>query len=72
MSDCHLNPEKKGKVALNLLETISLSSGNESEGAKPINVVTRAQAQQQVAQPTIEEEKSERSSSNLWKARRQR
>ena len=39
---------------------------------KPVNVVTRAQAQQQVAHPTIEEEKIERSFSNSWKARRQR
>ena len=72
MSDCPLNPEKKGKVALNLLETIPSSSGNESKGSKPVNVVTRAQAQQQAAQPTIEEEKSKRSSPNSWKARRQR
>ena len=46
VSDCPLNPEKKGKVALNLLETILSSSGNESERAKPVNVVTRTQAQQ--------------------------
>ena len=45
VSNCLLNPEKKGKVALNLLETIPSSSGNESEGAKLVNVVTRAQAQ---------------------------
>ena len=44
--DCPLNPKKKGKVALNLLETILSSSGTESEGAKPINVVTRTQAQE--------------------------
>ena len=62
--DCPLNLEKKGKVALNLLETIPSSSGAESEGAKPVNVVTRDQAQQQVAQPTIEEEKSKRSFPN--------
>ena len=59
-----MNLEKKGKVALNLLETIPSSSGNDSEGAKPINIVTRAQA--------IEEEKSKRSSPDSWKARRQR
>ena len=47
VSNCPLNPKKKGKVALNLLETIPSSSGNKSEGAKPINVVMRAQAQQQ-------------------------
>ena len=72
VSDCPLNLEKTGKVTLNLLETIPSSSGNESEGAKPVNVVTRAQAQEQVAQPTIEEGKSERSSPNSWKVRRQR
>ena len=72
VSDCPLNPKKKGKVALSLLETILSSSGNKSEGAKPVNVVTKAQAQEQVAQPMIEEGKSERSSPNSWKARRQR
>ena len=70
MFDCPLNPEKKGKVALTLLETISSSSGNESKGAKLVNVMTRVQAQQ-VSQSTIEEEKSKRSSPNSWKARRQ-
>ena len=72
VSDCPLNPEKKGKVALNLLETIPSSSDTESEGAKPFNVAMRAQSQQQETHLTIEEEKSERSSPNSWKARRQR
>ena len=49
VSDCPLNLEKKGKVALNLLETIPSSSGNESKGAKPVNIVMRTQAQQQKA-----------------------
>ena len=57
---------------MNLLETIPSSSGIESEGAKLVNVVTKTRAQQQATQPTIEEEKFERSSPNSWKARRQR
>ena len=70
MSDCPLNLENKGKVALNLLETISLSSGTKSKGSKPINVITRAQ--QQATQSKTKEENSKRSSPNSWKARRQR
>ena len=47
--DCLLNPNKKGKATLNMLETIPLSSGNESKDVKSIKVVTRAQALKDVA-----------------------
>ena len=52
MSDCPLNPEKKGKVALNLLETIPLSSENESKDVKSVKVETRAQALKDATQQT--------------------
>ena len=42
VSDCSLNPDKKGKAPLNVLETIPLSSGNESKEVKSIKVVARA------------------------------
>ena len=44
VSDCPLNPDKKGKATLNVVEILPSSSGNKSEVA-PVNVVTRAQAQ---------------------------
>ena len=73
--DCDLNPDKKGKATLNLLETIPSASSNESDESKhkvtPVNVMTRAQAQKQAAQPT-EEGRTEKSSPDSWKARRQR
>ena len=72
VSDCSLNPDKKGKATLNLLETIPSSSGNKSKDVKPVNVVTRAQALKDAAQQTEREEKSEKSSRSTWKARRQR
>ena len=70
VSDCPLNPDQKGKATLNILETIPSSSGTESEGLKPMNVMTRAQKQNQ--QEPSEENQTERSSKNSWKARRQR
>ena len=51
-------------------DTTPLPSGEESEGVKSVNVVTRAQARNN---PGINEEtQTERSSRNSWKARRQR
>ena len=51
-------------------KTTPVPSGEESEGVKPVNVVTRAQAR---SNPMINKEtQMERSSKNTWKARRQR
>ena len=72
VSDCSLNPEKKGRATLNLLETIALSSGNEIKGIKFVKVVTRAQTLKDAAQQTDGEEKSKKSSPSTWKACRQR
>ena len=70
--DCLLRPNKKGKATLNLLETIPLSSRNESKDVKSIKVVTRAHALKDAIQQTDGKEKSEKSSPSIWKARRQR
>ena len=49
VADCPHNPDKKGKAPLNEIEvipspkTITTPSGEESEGIKPLNVVTQAQ-----------------------------
>ena len=72
VSDCSLNLDKKGKATLNLLETIPLSSGNESEEVKSFKFVTRDQALKYVAQQMDGKEKFENSSLSTWKARRQR
>ena len=72
VSDCSLNPDKKGKATLNLLETIPSSSGNESKDIKFAKVVTRAQALKDATQQTDGKEKSEKSSPSTWKACRQR
>ena len=51
-------------------KTTPVPSGEESEGVKPVNVVTQAQAKNN---PMINKEtQTERSSNNTWKARRQR
>ena len=68
VSDCSLNPEKKGKATLNLLETIPLSSGNESKEVKSFKVVTRDEALKDATQQTNGEEKSKKSSPSTWKA----
>ena len=50
VADCPHNPDKKGKAPLNTMNAIPSSnatpipSGEESEGVKPVNVVTQAQA----------------------------
>ena len=72
VSDCSLNLDKKGKATLNLLETILLSSGNESEEVKSLKVVTEAQALKHGAQQMDGKEKSKKSSPSTWKARCQR
>ena len=46
------------------------TSEEESEGVKPVNVVTRAQARNNPMRN--KETQMERSSNNTWKARRQR
>ena len=68
------NPNKKGKTPLNIVNVISspkttpVPSGEESEGVKPLNVVTQDQARNN---PMINEKtQMERSSRNTWKARR--
>ena len=58
MSDCSLNLDKKGKATLNLLETIPLSSGNESKEVKSVKVVTRVEATKDAPQQTDDKEKS--------------
>ena len=70
VSDCLLNPNKKGKATLNLLETILLSSKNESKEVKFIKVVMTAQALKDVAQQMDGKEKSKKSSPSTWKAHR--
>ena len=76
VTDCPLNPDQKGKAPVNTVnvipspKTTPVPSGEESEGVKPVNVVTRAQARNN---PMINKEtQTERSSNNTWKARRQR
>ena len=66
--EANINKEGKGKAPLNLvnvipsLDTTPVPSGEESEGVKPVNVVTRAQARNN---PMINEEtQMERSSNN--------
>ena len=70
--DFSLNLDKKGKATLNLLETIPLSSRNESKDVKSIKVMTRAQALKDAAQQTDGKEKSKNSSPSTWKACHQR
>ena len=59
VADCPHNPKKKGKAPLNLVnvslspDVKPISSGEESEGVKPVNIVTQAQARNN---PTIFEE----------------
>ena len=72
--DCPHNPNKKGKTPLNTvnaipsLETTHVSSGEESEVVKSVNVVTRAQGR---TNPMINKEiQTERSLRNTWKVRR--
>ena len=72
VSDCSLNPDKKGKATLNLLETIPSSSGNESEDIKSVKIVTRAQALKDATQKMDSEEKYENPSPSTWKAHCQR
>ena len=72
--NCPLNPYKKGKAPLSSIDVIpSLNtmptlSGEESEGMKPVNVVTQAQARDNLM--TNKETQTERSSRNTWKPRR--
>lgn len=47
VQDCPLNPERKDKATMNLVETCPSSLGNESEKVPLAKVVTRAQAQVQ-------------------------
>ena len=74
VADCPHNPDKKGKTPLNTMSAISspettfVLSGEESEGVKPVNVVTQAQAQKNPMKN--EEIQMERSSRNTWKARK--
>ena len=74
--NCPHNHDKKGKAPLNTVNVISspettpVPSGEESEGAKFMNVVTQAQARNNLM--INEETQTERSLSNTWKARRQR
>ena len=71
VADCPHNLDKKGKAPLNAAEVIPspkatpTPSGEESEGVKPLNVVTQAQAQNNPM--IIEETQMERSSRNSWK-----
>ena len=76
VANCPHNLDKKGKAPLNTMnvipspETTHVPSDEESEGVKPVNVVTQAQARHN---PMINEETQiERSLRNTWKARRQR
>ena len=71
VQDCLLNPERKDKATMNLVETIPSSLGNESEKVPLAKVATRAQAQaQKQTPPPTEDEKSSKTVSNSWKARR--
>ena len=72
VDDCPLKLEKKENATSSMLETKPSTSGNESEKAKPVNVVRRAQALKDAAQQTEDEGKSEKSSPSSWKARRQK
>ena len=74
VADCPHNLEKKGKTPLNTVNVIPspdarpLPSGEESEGVKPVNVVTQAQARNN---PMINKKtQTERSSNNTWKKQR--
>ena len=76
VADCPHHLDKKEKAPLNAVNVIPspdvtpIPSGEESEGVKPVNVVTQAQARKN---PMINEgTQIERSSRNTWKARRQR
>ena len=67
---------EKGKAPVNTVnvipspKTTPVPSGEESEGVKPVNMVTQAQARNN---PMINKETQiERSSRNTWKARKQR
>ena len=60
--------QRKGYT--NSIQTIPSPSGTESEGAKPTNATITAKKQTQ--EENKEEAKTERSSKNSWKARRQR
>ncbi|WP_208972785.1 hypothetical protein, partial [Escherichia coli] len=59
VSDCPLNPEKKGKATLNILETIPSTSEHENEEITPVQVLTRAQRKKNPETKLSEEEKSE-------------
>ena len=71
VANCPHNSNKKGKAPLNtvnaMLSLHPMPSGEESEGVRPINVVTQAQARKN---PMINKEnQTKRSSRNSWKAR---
>ena len=74
VTDCPHNPNKKRKAPLNRIEVIPspkttlTPSGEESEGVKPLNAVTQAQAQNN--QMINEETQTKWSSRTSWKARR--
>ena len=63
--DCSPNPDKKGKATLNLLETIPLSSRNESKDIKSVKVVTKAQALKDATQQINGEGKFKKSLPSL-------
>ena len=76
VADCPHNLDKKGKAPLNTTNVIlspdvtPIPKGEESEGVKPMNVVTQAQARNN---PMIKKEtQMEKSLRRTWKARRQR
>lgn len=68
--DCPLNPDKKAKATLNIVETIPSTSEQENEEVAPVQVITRAQRKRNPETQQSEEDKSEQSSQNSWKARR--
>ena len=70
--DCPLNPDKKAKATLNIVETIPSTSEQENEEVAPVQEITRAQRKLNPETQQSEEDESERSSRNSWKARRQR